>query len=68
MEAKEAKRIVKEFNEYHYGYQGGDCLFVSELRQGGLTDGDIAHVIETMGSVCNECWNAPAGCKCWNDE
>jgi hypothetical protein len=35
---------------------------------GGLTDDQIAVVIQAIGEICNHCWDDGAGCQCWNDE
>lgn len=33
-----------------------------------LSDEEKAMVVSIINAVCNECWDAPAGCHCWNDE
>lgn len=46
----------------------GSSLFVDELKAKGLSDVHIEGVLDTLDDICKECWDAPAGCQCWNDE
>lgn len=58
-----ANATITEFN-------GGkkDLLFVTKLKDRGLSVIDIAAVIETLESVCPACFDSEEPCHCWNDE
>ena len=62
-----AQQIIENFNREH-GYTYADVLFVRLLRQGELSDNQIATVIEALGDICHHCWDALDGCQCSNDE
>ena len=62
-----AKETIEKFcsGAWHSSHEN---LFVSKLRAGGLSDEQIAVVIEAMETTCNDCWDSESGCQCWNDE
>ena len=33
-----------------------------------LSDDYAAQAVSIVAGVCNQCWAAPMGCQCWNDE
>lgn len=70
MTPAEAALIIDRFNRHWkpLAAPGDDCLFVARLRLGGLPDEHIAHVINTLNETCPECFDAPRGCQCWNNE
>jgi hypothetical protein len=45
-----------------------DLLFVTKLKDRGLSIIDIAVVIETLESVCPACLDSEEPCSCLNDE
>lgn len=42
-------------------------LFVQKLMALDLTAEEIAGVLKAIDSTCNACWEAEAGCRCWDD-
>jgi hypothetical protein len=64
----DSKKIIEDFNRSHNYGSAKDCFFVEQLRTGGLTDEQIAVTLNVVDNTCHECWNAEAGCQCWNDE
>lgn len=44
-------------------------LFVQKLRGSKypLTNKQIAEILKAIDETCSHCWDAPAGCRCWDD-
>ena len=59
------ERIAKFCQEKSYTDEN---LFVHKLRINGLSDEQIAIVLDAIQSTCNVCWNSGTNCRCWNDE
>jgi hypothetical protein len=41
--------------------------FVASLFENGLSKHDIAIVVDILDKTCRWCFDAPAGCRCWDD-
>jgi len=63
----EENRIAELVGELTF-HRGPDILLVRKMREGGLTDDQIVIALEAITSICWSCWDADAGCFCWNDE
>lgn len=61
------KQIIDSFNNQH-GYANADTLFIKHLRNGGLTDMQIATVIVAMDTICRDCMDTVKPCNCERDE
>lgn len=48
-------------------YPARPMLFIQKLRDLQLADEQIAGVVNIIDEICNECWDYPAPCSCWND-
>lgn len=59
---------IKEIVEKWPEDSARPSLLVAELRGSGLRDHQILEVIHVLESICIHCFDAPAGCHCWNDE
>ena len=60
MKGKNYYRLTKEWKE---------TLFVQRLKTSiDLSESQIASLIGIIETTCNECWDSPSGCQCWNDE
>lgn len=46
----------------------GASLLVRRLREVLLDDEQVWDVLAVIDGVCQNCWNADAGCKCTRDE
>jgi hypothetical protein len=61
-----ANATITNFNGGHLKKK--DLLFVTKLKDRGLSVIDIAAVIETIELVCPVCFDSEEPCHCWNDE
>jgi hypothetical protein len=66
MDEDKANATIARLNSEHY--RSSDVLFVTKLKDKGLSVSDIAAVIDVLESVCRECLDRDAPCHCWNDE
>ena len=70
MQNNEEKAIatIARFNSEHGRDSDSDVMFVAKLKDIGLSNVGIASVIETLETVCKECFDSETPCYCWNDE
>jgi len=61
------KQVISSFNNEH-GYANADTLFVKHLRNGGLSDEQIATVIIALDTICDACMDTYKPCNCYRDE
>ena len=55
--------IRKKTMSDHYPY------LVKKLREDFIfTNEQTEIIIDIIMNTCPECWEAPVGCQCWNDE
>jgi hypothetical protein len=48
-------------------YVDRDNRLVGRLRR-WLPDAGVVRVLEALADTCHHCYDAPAGCQCWNDD
>lgn len=52
----------KSINRDDYPY------LVTKFLVKGYSSGQVTEILEIVMNTCHECWEAPSGCQCWNDE
>ena len=57
---------IRLWNQHH-AYKD-KSMFSDKLRRSGLSTKQVLAVLMAIDSTCNECWDAPTECQCWNDE
>lgn len=60
------EKIIAEWNKERY-LSEREVLFITTLRQ-KLNSEQIAHVLRTLETTCDKCWDNDRKCHCWNDE
>ena len=48
-------------------YPNCDLFLVQHLRKRFNAE-DICFILDILNNTCTECWDASAGCRCWDDE
>lgn len=67
MSEDEAIKTIARFNSDYY-HKNSDVLLVKKLKDKGLSVIQIAAVIETLESICKECFDDERPCACSWDE
>lgn len=42
-------------------------LLVERLQIAQFSNEQVARIVEIIDETCHECWDAPRGCRCWDD-
>lgn len=60
--------VVKDGNDIDIELlKGKPTLFYERLCY-FLGKEDADRVLDEIAQICNYCWDADTGCRCWNDE
>jgi len=51
-----ARMVIKEFNDDCNVYDR-DVLFIKKLKNYGISEMNIADIIQTINDTCHHCWN-----------
>lgn len=62
-----SKEQIDKWNKDR-SYFGHEVLFISQLRNKGLTDDQIVLVLDVVDEICTHCWDGWSNCQCTNDE
>lgn len=67
-EMTDTEKLEEWCNDRFYFPTRSRMPYIVELmRDGGLTDEQILIALKAVNSTCVHCWDAPSGCRCWDD-
>lgn len=62
----EPNKVITTWNRKH-AYKD-NSRFVDRLIISGFSTEQIITILQTVESVCHECWDSDSDCQCWNNE